>query len=243
MFFDGTVPFLFIAFAVYWILLKLGKRYLGGIPMPTPFASEALSHLRDGSMFQWYVITLFALTVYVYAVEIERKNWNVVFAGLAFWGMDWFNEIWNSLVFHFTNYAPVWATPGKSAYIILIGLNIEISFMFAVAGVAFAKMLPQDKTLKILGMPNRLFFALINSAFCVFVEVLLNAVDALTWDYSWWDAGSPVLIFLFGYLHFFLVSYWVHDMQTVSRKLKTVGIIYSVDIFGIILFGFILGWI
>jgi len=64
--------------------------------MPTEFASQALSNLRDPSLFQWYVIPLFAFVVYVYAVEVERKNWNLVFAGLAFWGMDWFNEIWNS---------------------------------------------------------------------------------------------------------------------------------------------------
>jgi len=92
--------------------------------MPTEAAQQALSILRDGSQFQWYVIPLFALTVYVYAQEIERQNWNLVFAGLAFWGMDWFNEIWNGLVFHFTQYAPVWGAPGKTAYLILIGLNI-----------------------------------------------------------------------------------------------------------------------
>ncbi|HID39107.1 MAG TPA: hypothetical protein EYP36_06300 [Calditrichaeota bacterium] len=211
--------------------------------MTTEFAAEAMRNLRDGSMFQWYVIPLFAFVVYVYAVEIERRNWNLVFAGLAFWGMDWFNEIWNSLVFHFTNYAPVWGAPGKTAYLILIGLNIEISFMFAIAGIVFGKMLLPDKKTKILGIPNRIFLAVTNSIFCVFVEILLNAVDALTWDYSWWDANSPVLIILFGYLHFFLVSYWVHDMKTVRKKVITVGTIFSVDILAIIIFGFVLGWI
>ena len=90
----------------------------------TESAEQALSILRDASLYQWYVIPLFALVVYVYAVEIERRNWNLFFAGLAFWGMDWFNEIWNSLVFHFTGYAPVWGAPGQTAYLILIGLNL-----------------------------------------------------------------------------------------------------------------------
>jgi len=40
----------------------------------TESAQQALSILRDGSVFQWYVITLFALVVYVYANEIERRN-------------------------------------------------------------------------------------------------------------------------------------------------------------------------
>ena len=61
--------------------------------MPTDSALQALSILRNGNVFQWYVIPLFALAVYVYAVEIERQNWSMLFAGLAFWGMDWFNEI------------------------------------------------------------------------------------------------------------------------------------------------------
>ena len=211
--------------------------------MPSESAAQALSILRDGSLFQWYVITLFALVVYVYASEIERRNWNLVFAGLAFWGMDWFNEIWNSLVFHFTQYAPVWGAPGKTAYLILIGLNIEITFMFAIAGIAFAKMLPSDKKMKILGIHNRIFMAVVGAAFCVFVEVLLNAVGALTWDYSWWSASAPWLIFLFGYLTFFLVSFWVFDMPTVRQKLTVVSVIFAADILALLIFGVALHWI
>jgi hypothetical protein len=211
--------------------------------MPTESALRALDHLRDPSTFQWYVIPLFAFVVYIYAVEIERKNWNLVFAGLAFWGMDWFNEIWNSLVFHFTNYAPVWGASGNSAYELLIGLNIEISFMFAIAGIAFTKMLPEDKKMKILGIPNRWFFAVLYSVFCVVIEVLLNAIGVLTWDYSWWNTGVPYLIVIFGYFTFFITAYWVHDMKTIKSKIVTVGIIFSVDILAIIIFGFILGWI
>jgi hypothetical protein len=211
--------------------------------MPTESASQALSILRDPSQFQWYVIPLFAFTVYVYAVEVERRRWSLVFAGLAFWGMDWFNEIWNGLVFHFTNYAPVWGAPGKTAYLLLIGLNIEISFMFAIAGIAFAKLLPADRRLKILGIPNRLFFAVTGSIFCVFVEILLNAAGALTWDYPWWSAGAPWLIFLIGYLTFFLVSFWVYDMDSVRKQAITVGTIFAIDILALVVFVGVLGWI
>ena len=211
--------------------------------MPTESAAQALSILRDGSLFQWYVISLFALTVYVYANEIEKRNWNLIFAGLAFWGMDWFNEIWNGLVFHFTQYAPVWGAPGKTAYLILIGLNIEICFMFAIAGIAFSKTLPADRHLKILGIPNRLLFAIAGSILCVFVEVLLNAAGALTWDLPWWNAGAPWLIFLVGYLPFFLVAFWVFDMDSVRKKVTTVGIIYAFDIICLVLFAVVLKWI
>lgn len=206
-------------------------------------AAQALSILRDPTQFKWYVIPLFALVVIVYANEIERRNWSLVFAGLAYWGMDWFNEIWNGLVFHFTQYAPVWGAPGATAYLILIGLNIEICFMFAVAGIGFAKMLPPDKRMKVLGIPNRLFFAIAGSIFCVIVEILLNAANALTWEYPWWNAGAPWLIFLIGYLPFFLVSFWVYDMESVRKKAITVGSILGFDLVCLIVFAGILGWI
>jgi hypothetical protein len=213
------------------------------MPEPTESAAQALSILRDGSQFEWYVIPLLMLVVYVYNVEIEKRNWNTVLAGLTFWGMDWFNEIWNALVFHFTQYAPVWGAPADTAYLILIGLNIEICFMFFIAGIVFSKMLPPDKKTKIFGVPNRWFVAVAGSAFCVFVEYLLNGVNALTWDYSWWNRGAPVLIFLFGYFHFFVISFWVYDMKSMRNKLLTVGTIYTVDAIALILFIPILGWI
>src|SRR5450759_4981909 len=124
--------------------------------MPSDAAAQALKILRSGDTFQWFFFPLFALIVYVYAVEVEKRNWSLVFAGLAFWFMDWFNEIWNGLVFHFTGFAPVWGAPSKTAFLILIGLNIEICFMFAIAGITFSKMLPPDRKTKILGIPNRL---------------------------------------------------------------------------------------
>jgi hypothetical protein len=179
----------------------------------------------------------------VYAVEVERKNWNLVFAGLALWGVDWFNEIWNALVLHFTNYAPVWGTPGKSAYVILAGLNIEICFMFAILAITFGKMLPADKNAKVFGIPNRLFFACFDSAVCVFVEILLNAIGALTWDYTWWNLRAPWLIFLIGYFPFFLVAFWVHDMKSVRNKALTVGCILGFDLICLVVFIGVLKWI
>jgi hypothetical protein len=209
----------------------------------TPFAEQAQSILRDPAQFQWYVIPLLAFVLYIYAVEVERKNLNAVFAGLAFWGMDWFNEIWNALFFHFNGVAPVWGAPGDTAFLILIGLNIEICFMFATAGVIFSKILPDDPKQKILGLPNRLFIACAGSAFCVFVEFFLNAADALTWDWAWWNRGAPWLIFLIGYLHFFLVAFWVHDMKSRKRQLTVLGVIYAFDAFCLLVFGGMLGWI
>ena len=210
----------------------------------TESAARALALLRDGSHFQWYVIPLFLIVMYVYANEVERRNWSLVLAGLAFWLMDWFNEIWNGLVFHFTNYAPVWGTPGNgSALVLLIGLNIEITFMFAIMGIVMCKMLPADKNMKILGIPNRWVYAVIGSILAIIIECLLNWCGALTWEYPFWNMKAPWLIWLFGYMPFFVVSYWVYDMKLMKSKLITVGTIFAVDALALIVFMGILKWI
>jgi hypothetical protein len=207
------------------------------------YSVQILSILRNGNNFQWYVIPLLSFVFYVYTVEIEKRNWNLVLAALAFWGMDWFNEIWNALVLHFTQFAPVWGTPGNSAFVILAGLNIEIMFMFAVAGIIWTKMLLPDKNAKILGVNNRWFVAIFGSAFSVLVEYFLNKTNALTWEYAWWNRGAPWLIFLFGYLTFFIVAFWVYDMDSFKKKLQVVGVIWGFDILCIILFVGVLDWI
>lgn len=211
--------------------------------MPTQSALEALAILRDASQFQWYVITLLLVVIYVYAVEISKKNYGAVFAGLAFWGMDWFNEIWNALVFHFTNYAAVWMAPGKTAYLILIGLNIEISMMFAIMGIVATKLLPENKSEKFLGINNRIFYAVVLSIACVIVEILLNAADALVWEYWWWNTKMPFLIFLIGYLPFFLVAYWVYDMESRKKQAAVALGILGFDAILLAIFGGMLGWI
>jgi len=211
--------------------------------MPTQFAQQALDILRDPGLFQWYVIPLLAIVTYIYNSEIYNKCWNAVFAGLAFWGADSINEIINSVFFHLNGRAPLWATPGDTAYLVLIGLNIEIMFMFSIAGIAWSKVLLADPATRILGIPNRWFIALTGSAFCVMVEILLNRIDALTWDWSWWSASAPWLIFTLGYLWFFLIAFWVHDMNDVKRQSRVVGTLWAVVAVLVLIFGFGLGWL
>jgi len=168
----------------------------------------------------------------------------VVFAGLALWGADWFNEIWNALFFHFSQYAPVWGAPGgDTAYLILIGLNIEITFMFAILGIATTIILPADPKTKILGMPNRCFYAILFTTISVIIEIVLNALNALTWEYCWWSAKFPILLWVFGYFWFYAIAYWVHDMKTIKAKAITVGTLFGIDIICLIVFIGVLGWI
>lgn len=211
---------------------------------PTTFSTQALLFLRRPEMtFQWYIIPLFSLVSYIYICEIEKKNFRVVYASLAYWGMDLINELINSLVFHFSNFAPIWGAPGKSAWQFLIGLNIEITFMFALSGLGFVKLLPADKNLKIMGINNRLFFASINTLFCVLVEIWLNSINVLTWEYPWWSAKMPILIFLFGYLPFNLVCFYVYDLPTDKSRKSFIIKLWGVIIGGYLLCGPILGWL
>src|SRR4051794_39521068 len=108
----------------------------------TDFTREAERLVRDPTLFKWYAVALLAFVVYAYANEAERGRVDVVAAGLAVWLADWFNEIVNALVLQATDRAPLWATTGPTAYQFLVGLNLEISFMFALAGIVYAKLLP-----------------------------------------------------------------------------------------------------
>ena len=209
----------------------------------TDSSLQALSMLRDPSHFQWYLIPLLAFVIYVYFVEVERQAWNVVMAGLAFYGLEWFLEILNALWLHFSRYSAVWTAPGDTAYLLTVGLNVEISMMFAVAGVAFAKVLPKDKTVKILGLPNRWFFVIANSVFCVFVEVILNFWGALVWEYKWWNWPNVWLIIIIGYSLYMIFSFWIHDMESMKRKIAIVSAMYAVDIVCLVVFMGVLRWI
>ncbi len=50
---------------------------------------QALSILRSGNPFQWYVITLLAFVVYIYFNEIQNKNWKGIAAGFLLYMVHW----------------------------------------------------------------------------------------------------------------------------------------------------------
>lgn len=197
----------------------------------TDATREALELLRDPSQFTWYVVTLLGLCVYVYAVEVERRRWDIILAGLAFWLMDWLNELVNSAILHASGTSALWTVTGDTAYLILVGLTIEISLLFLISGVTFVKALPADRSLRILGLPNRWVLVFCFSLFCVIVEILLHATGYFHWHYWWWNVPCIPLIVVFGYMTFFAVAAWVYDMgDDHRRQLRVVGTIAAVDV-------------
>jgi hypothetical protein len=207
------------------------------------YVHEAERILRDGSTFEWSTVALLGFAVYVYAVEVERRRFDIVLAGLAFWLMDWFNELANSAIYHASGEAPLWAVTGDTSYLILIGLTIEISLMFAISGVIYAKTLPADPRQKLLGMPNRLAIGLGFSLFATFVEVLLHGTGYFHWEYWWWNVPFVPLIVVFGYLWFFLIAGYVYDRPDNRSRLRIVGVMAAIVILSVLLFGLILEWI
>jgi hypothetical protein len=198
----------------------------------------ALSILRKGDNFQWYVITLLAFVVYVYANEISRRNWRGVAAGLALYSVHWFYEILNALIQHFSGHA-LWTVPTGTAFLLLVGVGIELSFMFSVAGLALSKLLPVDPKMKILGINNRLLFAIGNAAFFSIVEIFLAKTPAFAWVYPWWGA-LPVFITV--YIPFFLAAFYCHDWQS-RQQAWFIGSFAAIDALMLVIFAGILGWI
>jgi hypothetical protein len=208
-----------------------------------PFTREGEQLLRAPGHFNWSTVTLLALVVYVYAVEAERANWSAVLAGIAFWLMDWFNEIVNALVLHVNGHAALWTVTGSSSFVILIGLTVEISLVFAINGVIFVKLLPSDRSVRLLGLPNRWAVALALSLVSVGVELLLNELGVFHWYYWWWNVASFPVIVVFGYLTFYVVAFVVYDAQRRSRQLAVVGSLATLNLSAGLIFGPLLGWI
>jgi len=204
-----------------------------------PEATQAaLDILRSGEPFQWYVITLLALVMYVYFNEIQKKNWKNIAAGLSLYMVHWFVEIINALIQHFSGHA-LWTAPTGTAFLILIGVGVELSLMFSIAGLTFSKILPEDPKTKILGINNRLLIALGNAAFFSIFEIFLVKTPAFVWVYPWW--GS-ITVFITVYIPFFVVSMYSHDWHP-QKQIKIIGSMFAINAVMLILFGGILGWI
>lgn len=209
----------------------------------TDAAQAALALLRDTSNVSWSVVAFLGLVIYVYAVEVERRRWDVVAAGLAFILFDVFNELVNSAVLHISDTAPLWAVTGDTSYLILVGWCIEIVFLFLISGVVFVKMLPADRSLRILGIPNRWLFTLMWSCICVGVELLLEGAGIFHWHYAWWGTGWGLIpIVLFGYATFFATAAAVFDMRSHRRRFTVIGAMAGLDAVLAITFG-LAGWL
>ena len=173
--------------------------------------------VRSTENFNWTFIFILAVVFYVYWTEIHKKNYDVIYAGAALYGVHWLYEIANAVIGHVTGY-PLWSVSNASTtFILLIGVCWELSMMFSLAGIISFKMLPQDRTKKILGMDCRLVGALEMALLFALVESFLAATSnhSFIWVYKWWGV---LPVFVTTYIPFFLASNFVPDMKPKARK-------------------------
>lgn len=208
---------------------------------------------------KWYIVPLFVIWLFLIVNEIRQKRFSVVFGAAAFWLWDVFNETWNAMVYATTG-QPVWGTTaaGGSALQILVGYNIEISFMFFILGMLTCKLLktsegyegqvffdanknwlddpnnmyykankkkseltPEEYKTKVKAILNRISVIGFGSIAAVIIEILLNKCNVLTWEKPWWQPNFPFILFLIGYVPFYVAAVVIHDLP---RKWQLIGL-------------------
>jgi hypothetical protein len=208
----------------------------------TPESLSALAELRRGGHFEWYVVHQLSFVIYVYASAVRRREWDKVVLGLGFWAVEFLWEMGNALVLHFTGRAALWTIAQKSVFLIYVGLNIEIALMFAVVPMVLFHLLPKERSLRILGVPNRVFIPVALGLFCAGVECVLNRWGALVWSWYLWRYPHVWLIAL-AYCAPFAALVWIHDHVSLRRK-KAGAISAAVAAAGAhVLLANVLGWV
>lgn len=183
-------------------------------------SNEAAANIGNASVrntdnFNWSFIFIFTIVVFIYFTEFKNKNYKGLAAALALYGVHWLYEITNSIIQSSSGFALWTVSPESTSIILLVGVSWELSMMFAVAGLIMSKLLPDDKNMKILGMNNRIFFAIVNAAFFSIFEVFLAGTPAFIWTYSWW--GS-IPVFITTYIPFFLAAFLIYDAKAKTQR-------------------------
>ncbi|HUT52214.1 MAG TPA: hypothetical protein VM658_02375 [bacterium] len=208
----------------------------------TPAAQQALANLRQTDQMQWYVIPLLALVFYIYLNEIEKRNWSAVWLGIGTWAGEMIWEMFNGAILHFTQFAPLWSTPGPTAFEIYAGLNLEITLFFSLAGLLLVKVLPRDPTLKILGLPNRILIPIGGGLLALFVEIILNQCGLLVWDWWFWRWPHVYLIAI-AYCAPALGLAWLHDHSSLRAKRRGAFILLALALACHLILATMLGWV
>lgn len=175
--------------------------------------------VRDTSNFNWTFIFILAVVFYVYWTEIHNKNYKVVKAGLALYGVHWLYEICNAIIAAIFGY-PLWSVSNDSTtFILLIGVSWELSMMFSLAGMISYKMLPDDTSKRYFAKDGKkgiscklvgaLEMALLFGLFESFLAATSN--NSFIWVYKWWGV---LPVFITTYIPFFLASNFVPDMES-----------------------------
>src|SRR5574344_459223 len=164
--------------------------------------------VRSTDNFNWTTIFLIAVVVFIYGALWRHKEYKLMVAGLSLYSVHWLCEICNALIAKIWGY-PLWAcTNDSTSYLLLIGVSVELSMMFALAGICAYQMLPEDKTKKFLHLNIRWWVVSGMSVLFSVIEIFLAYTGKFLWVYPWWGA---LLVCVTVYVPFFIAAIFVPD--------------------------------
>ena len=79
----------------------------------------------------------------------------------------------------------------------------------------------EEKKIKRNAVLNRIGVIVSGSILCVIVEILLNGCNTLTWEKAWWQPTFPFVLFIIGYVPFYVAAVVIHDLP---RKKQIIGL-------------------
>ena len=179
--------------------------------------------VRSTENFNWTFIFILAVVFYIYWTNIHEKKFDIIYAGLALYGVHWLYEIGNAIIAHIWGY-PLWSVSNESTtFILLIGVCWELSMMFSIAGMISLKMLPEDRSTRYFakdgkkGISCKLAGAISMALLFALVESFLAGTSnhSFIWVYKWWGV---LPVFITTYIPFFLAANYVPDMEPAKRK-------------------------
>ena len=191
--------------------------------------------VRSTENFNWTFIFILAVVFYIYWSNLQKKRYDVIYAGIALYGVHWLYEIFNAIIAKAFKY-PLWAVSNQSTtFILLIGVSWELSMMFSIAGMISYKMLPSDRTKhyfaneKRKGISCKLVGAISMALLFALVESFLAGTSnhSFIWVYKWWGV---LPVFITTYIPFFLASNYVPDFKPKHRMIFLVSVWSAVAI-------------
>ena len=79
----------------------------------------------------------------------------------------------------------------------------------------------KEKKIKRKAILKRMLVIVLGSISAVIIEIILNHFGVLTWEKPWWQPNFPFILFIIGYVPFFVSAVLIHDAP---RKWQLIGL-------------------
>jgi len=93
--------------------------------------------------------------------------------------------------------------------------------LYYMVGVKKADLTPEQYKTKKKAIKGRIMTIVLGSISAVIIECILNAFNMLTWEKVWWQWYFPFVLFIIGYVPFFVCAVLIHDAP---RKWQLIGL-------------------